>query len=256
MTQFRADLNPSCSVNTGQVPNNLPSSTHLNDEPTGFRRSLRSVRSLADGDGAERIRLIAYSPAIFVIIAVLAIELGFNEIRSSAGAWLPLVEVTAVLTSVLAGTLWFGWGQAPKVATRAMTVMNNAEDERRTILAIGIGANWDLDINRIFARFSNDLTTLIDYDRLTITTARRDGRMQLEFVAGMKAPEDEIGGLVVSVVGNPDGLVNPRDYGLHSQMTVPISAIDGTITIRSHDRNAYSPPARRHHASGRCPNFT
>jgi signal transduction histidine kinase len=212
----------------------------LNDEPIGFRRSLRSVRSLADGDGAERIRLIAYSPAIFVIIAVLAIELGFNGIRSSAGAWLPLVEVTAVLTSVLAGTLWFGWGQA-KVATRAMTVMNNAEDERRTILAIGIGANWDLDINRIFARFSNDLTTLIDYDRLTITTARRDGRMQLEFVAGMKAPEDEIGGLVVSVVGNPDGLVNPRDYGLHSQMTVPISAIDGTITIRSRDRNAYSP---------------
>jgi uncharacterized membrane protein YtjA (UPF0391 family) len=112
LTQFRADLNPSCSVNTGQVPNNLPSSTHLNDEPTGFRRSLRSVRSLADGDGAERIRLIAYSPAIFVIIAVLAIELGFNGIRSSAGAWLPLVEVTAVLTSVLAGTLWFGWGQA------------------------------------------------------------------------------------------------------------------------------------------------
>jgi hypothetical protein len=122
-----------------------------------------------------------------------------------------------------------------------MTVLNNAEDERRTISAIGVGANWDLDINRIFARFSNDLTTLIDFDRLTITTARRDGRMQLEFASGIKAPEDEIGGLVVSVVGNPDGLVNPGDYGLNSQMTVPIAAVDGTIAIRSRDHNAYGP---------------
>ena len=120
-------------------------------------------------------------------------------------------------------------------------MLNAAEDERRTISAIGIGANWDLDIKRIFARFSNDLTTLIDFYRLTITTARRDGRMQLEFVSGMQAPEDEIGGLVLSVVGRPDGLVAPRDYGLNSQMTVPISAIDGTITIRSRDHDAYGP---------------
>jgi GAF domain-containing protein len=65
--------------------------------------------------------------------------------------------------------------------------------------------------------------------------------MQLEFVAGMNAPGDEIGGVVLSVIGHPDGLANPRDYGLHSQMTVPISAIDGTITIRSRDSDAYGP---------------
>ena len=198
------------------------------------------MRSVTKSDGADRLRMIAYAPAMVIIVAVLAIELGFGGIRSSAGSWLPLAEVFAVMGSVLAGTLWFGWGQS-RVATRAMNVLNVAEDERRTISAIGIGANWDLDLNRIFARFSNDLTTLIDYDRLTITTARRDGRMQLEFVAGIKAPEDEIGGIVVSVVGNPDGLINPRDYGLHSQMTVPISAIDGTITIRSRDHDAYGP---------------
>ena len=174
------------------------------------------------------------------IATVLAMELGFDGFRSTAGSWLPLVEVFTILASVLAGTLWFGWGQA-RVASKAMAVLNAAEDERRTISAIGIGANWDLDINRIFARFSNDLTTLIDFDRLTITTARRDGRMQLEFVSGMQAPEDEIGGLIMSVVGSPDGLVNPRDYGLNSQMTVPISAIDGTITIRSRDHEAYGP---------------
>ncbi|MDG0867651.1 ATP-binding protein [Candidatus Lucifugimonas marina] len=198
------------------------------------------MRSVTKSDGADRLRMIAYAPAMAVIVTVLAIELGLGGFRQSAGSWLPLVEVFAVMASVLAGTLWFGWGQS-RVATRAMNVLNVAEDERRTISAIGIGANWDLDLNRIFARFSNDLTTLIDYDRLTITTARRDGRMQLEFVAGIKAPEDEIGGIVVSVVGNPDGLINPRDYGLHSQMTVPISAIDGTITIRSRDRDAYGP---------------
>jgi signal transduction histidine kinase len=225
------------SASVGQVALISPSSTHLDDEKNVLRRS---IRSLTDSDGADRLRLVAYAPAIVVIAAVLAIELGFGGFRSNAGSWLPMAEVFAVMASVLGGTLWFGWGQA-RVASKAMTVLNTAEDERRTISAIGVGANWDLDINRIFARFSNDLTTLIDYDRLTITTARRDGRMQLEFVAGMRAPEDEIGGLVVSVVGNPDGLINPRDYGLHSQMTVPISAIDGTITIRSRDRDAYDP---------------
>jgi len=228
------------SAITDQVANNLLGSTHLNDEPTGLKRSLRSMRSITEGDGADRLRMVAYAPAFLIIATVLAIELGFGGFRSTAGSWLPLVEVFAILASVLAGTLWFGWGQA-RVASKAMTVLNAAEDERRTISAIGIGANWDLDINRIFARFSNDLTTLIDFDRLTITTARRDGRMQLEFVSGMQAPEDEIGGLVLSVVGSPDGLVNPRDYGLNSQMTVPISAIDGTITIRSRDHDAYGP---------------
>jgi signal transduction histidine kinase len=230
-------INSSCSVITGQVANNLRSSAQLNEEQVGL---MGTMRSITNTDGADRLRMIAYAPAIVIIVAVFAIEFGLGGFRNTAGSWLPLVEVFAVMARVLAGTLWFGWGQS-RVATKAMSVLNMAEDERRTISAIGIGANWDLDLNRIFARFSNDLTTLIDYDRLTITTARRDGRMQLEFVAGMKAPEDEIGGVVLSVVGNPDGLVNPRDYGLHSQLTVPISAIDGTITIRSRERNAYDP---------------
>ena len=239
-TRLRVAVFSSCSAITDQVANNLLGSTHSNDVPNGLKRSLRSVRSITESDGADRLRMVAYAPAFLIIAAVLAIELGFGGFRSTAVSWLPLVEVFAILASVLAGTLWFGWGQA-RVASKAMTVLNAAEDERRTISAIGIGANWDLDINRIFARFSNDLTTLIDFDRLTITTARRDGRMQLEFVSGMQAPEDEIGGLIVSVVGSPDGLVNPRDYGLNSQMTVPISAIDGTITIRSRDHEAYGP---------------
>ena len=222
------------------MANNLPGSTHSNDEPFGLKRSLRSIRSITESDGADRLRVVAYAPAFLIIAIVLAIELGFGGFRSSTGSWLPLVEVFAIMISVLIGTLWFGWGQA-RVASKAMMVLNAAEDERRTISAIGIGANWDLDIKRIFARFSNDLTTLIDFHRLTITTARRDGRMQLEFVSGMQATDDEIGGLVLSVVGRPDGLVAPRDYGLNSQMTVPISAIDGTITIRSRDHDAYGP---------------
>ena len=239
-TRLRVAVFSSCSAITDQVANNLPSSTHSNDGPNGLKRSVRSLRSITESDGADRLRMVAYAPSIVIIVAVLAIELGFGGFRSTAGSWLSLIEVFAILASVLVGTLWFGWGQA-RVASKAMTVLNAAEDERRTISAIGIGGNWDLDINRIFARFSNDLTTLIDFDRLTITTARRDGRMQLEFVSGMQASEDEIGGLIVSVVGSLDGLVNPRDYGLNSQMTVPISAIDGTITIRSRDHDAYGP---------------
>ncbi|MEE8045487.1 MAG: GAF domain-containing protein, partial [Dehalococcoidia bacterium] len=212
----------------------------MNDETGGLRASLRSVRAVTKSDGSDRLRMIAYAPALVIIFTVLAIELGIGGIRENAAPWLPLVEVFGVMASVLGGTLWFGLGQA-RIATRAMTILNTAEDERRTISAIGVGANWDLDINRIFARFSNDLTTLIDFDRLTITTARRDGHMQLEFVSGMRAPEDEIGGMIVSIAGSPDGLINPRDYGLNSQLTVPISAIDGTITIRSRDHDAYSP---------------
>lgn len=148
----------SCSVITDQVANNLRSSTHSNDEQIGL---LGSMRSITKSDGADRLRMIAYAPAMFAILAVLAIELGVGGFRTSAGTWLPLVEVFAVMATVLGGTLWFGWGQS-RVAARAMSVLNVAEDERRTISAIGIGANWDLDLNRIFARFSNDLTTLID----------------------------------------------------------------------------------------------
>lgn len=198
------------------------------------------LRGFAANDGADRFRMIAYAPAIVIIIAVLVIELGLDGLRSSTGAWLPLAEVAVVMGGVLAGSLWFGWRQA-QVAARAMTVLNAAEEERRTISAIGIGANWDLDLNRLFARFSNDLISLMNYDRLTITTARSDGRMQLEFVAGLKVPEDEIGGVVVPVAGNPDGLLNPADYGLHSQMTVPIAAIDGTVTIRCKSQGSYGP---------------
>ena len=208
----------------------------------GLTRIRRSLRSFAEIDGAFRFRLITYSPALVIIAAVLVIELGLAGIRGGTNSWIPLVEVSAVLGSVLAGTVWFGRRQA-QVAARAMRVLNAAEAERRTISAIGIGSNWDLDINRIFARFSNDLTTLIKYDRLVITTARSDGRMQLEFVAGLQVPEDEIGATVMSVVGSPDGLLSPVDYGLHSQMTVPIAAIDGIITLRSRDRGAYGPHA-------------
>jgi hypothetical protein len=133
--------------------------------------------------------MIAYAPAVTIIIAVILIELGLDGFRSSASSWLPLIEVSAVLGGVLAGALWFGQRQA-HIATRAMKVLNATKEERRIISAIGVGANWDLDVKRIFARFSNDLTAIIDYDRLTIATARSDGRMQLEFVAGLKAPED------------------------------------------------------------------
>ncbi|MCZ6539238.1 MAG: ATP-binding protein [Chloroflexi bacterium] len=184
--------------------------------------------------------MIAYAPAVAIILAVVVIEVGLDGPGSGAGTWLPLVEVSAILGGILAGALWYGWRQA-RAAARVMTALNDAEEQRRIISAIGVGSNWDLDINRIFARFSNDLTALIDYDRLTIVTARSDGQMRLEFVAGLQAPEDDIDGIVVSIVGSPDGLLNPTDYGLHSQLTVPIAVIDGTVTIRNRDRNAYTP---------------
>jgi len=199
----------------------------------GFKDAFRN-------DGSDKARLVAYIPAVVAIVATLFIELGVAGIRDSAGAWLQLLEVAVVLGTVLAGTLWFGWHQS-QITSRAITLLHQSEDERRTISAIGVGANWDLDLHRIFTRFSNDVTTLIDFDRLAITTARRDGRMQHEFVAGIKAPEDRIGDSIVPVNGSPEGMISPRDYGLESQLTVPISAIDGTLTIRSREPNAYTP---------------
>jgi hypothetical protein len=111
VTRLRVGQNLSFSVITDQVAKNLPDSTHLNDEPAGLRISLRSLSTIVDRDGSDRLRMIAYAPAILVIISVLAIELGFGNFRASLGSWLPLVEVSAVLASVLAGTLWFGWGR-------------------------------------------------------------------------------------------------------------------------------------------------
>jgi hypothetical protein len=109
----------SCAAITEQVANNLPGSTHSNDEPFGLKRSLRSIRSITESDGADRLRVVAYAPAFLTIAIVLAIELGFGGFRSSTGSWLPLVEVFAIMTSVLIGTLWFGWGQA-RVASKTM----------------------------------------------------------------------------------------------------------------------------------------
>jgi signal transduction histidine kinase len=209
-------------------------------QSTELSRAFSGFKTLFRTDGADRARLVAYIPAFIAILATLFIELGVAGIRDSAGVWLQLVEVAVVLGTVLAGTLWFGWHQS-QITSRAMALLHQSEEERRAISAIGVGANWDLDLHRIFTRFSNDVTTLIDFDRLVITRARRDGRMQLEFVSGVKAPEDRVGDLIIPVNGSPDGLINPRDYGLQSQLTVPISAIDGTLTIRSREPDADTP---------------
>ena len=107
-TRLRVAVFSSCSAITDQVANNLLGSTHSNDVPNGLKRSLRSVRSITESDGADRLRMVAYAPAFLIIAAVLAIELGFGGFRSTAVSWLPLVEVFAILASLLAGTLWFG----------------------------------------------------------------------------------------------------------------------------------------------------
>ncbi|MDA1280200.1 MAG: ATP-binding protein [Chloroflexi bacterium] len=212
-------------------------STKPRDQSIGF---LPAPRRFGRSDGADHLRVIAYAPAIVIVIVVLAVELAFDNQSGPTRTWLPLVEVIAVMTSVAAGTLWFGWQQV-RAASRAIAVLNSVEEERRTIAAIGFGTNWDLDLNRILVRFSDDLTALVQYDRLAITTARGDGRMQLDFVAGIRAPEDQIGSPIIPLSGSPDGLINPRDYDLESQLTVPISAIDGTITLRSRNKEEYGP---------------
>ena len=55
------------------------------------------MRSFFADDGADRFRMIAYAPAVTIIIAVILIELGLDGFRSSASSWLPLIEVSAVL---------------------------------------------------------------------------------------------------------------------------------------------------------------
>ena len=104
--QICVAANSSCSVTAIQVANNLRSSTQIDKEYAGLYSSLRSFTKT---DGADRLRLIAYAPAVVVIIIVLVLELGAGGFGSSAGSWLPLAEVSAVMGSVLGGTLWFGW---------------------------------------------------------------------------------------------------------------------------------------------------
>ncbi len=99
---LRAVLISSCSAETNQVANNLQSSTHLNDDRVGLISTMRSITS---SDGADRLRMIAYAPAMVAIAAVLTIELGLGGIRANSGSWLPLVEVAAVMVSGLAATL-------------------------------------------------------------------------------------------------------------------------------------------------------
>jgi signal transduction histidine kinase len=148
------------------------------------------------------------------------------------------------LTGVVAASSWYAWKRARGTA-RELAAFRKEDEVRRAIAAIGVGATWDLDLHRILTRFAHDLKQLIEYDRLAMTTARQTGGMELLFLQGEHTESWKPGTPVPLESPEPDGFADPTHVGLHSRLTVPFLAVNGTLTLRSRRPGAYG----QHHLS-------
>ncbi len=119
--------------------------------------------------------------------------------------------------------------------------ISRAEEQRRAIAAIGMAASWDLDLSRLYARVSQDLRSLLEFDRLVITSALPTGRMRIEFVSGPDGEGFSAGAILPEVPDQPDGLHAEYRDAYQSRLTVAIAACNGTLTIRSKVLGKYSP---------------
>ncbi len=142
------------------------------------------------------------------------------------------------IAATIATGVWYGWRRV-RGAKVALLLRQRRDEESRTIAAIGVGASWDLDPDRVLARFANDLKQLVEYDRIAMMTMRRTGGWDIIFQRGDTTREGGSG----SPVGpaEPDGVRAPGELGYKSKVTVPFLAIDGTLLLRSKKPDVYGP---------------
>ncbi len=185
-----------------------------------------------------RRQAISVAPGIIALIVTAFTE--FTPINPGARAflvWTPF-ELTFSGSLVVLGMAWIN-RQQMKAAHRALDESNRAEQNRRAIAAIGIAASWDLDLDRLYQRVSQDLTSIIEFDRLTITSALPTGRMRVEYVQGATGEGYPAGAVLPETPDQPDGLSAEFVENYGSQITAAIPACNGTLTIRSRRKELY-----------------
>lgn len=183
-------------------------------------------------------RIAATIPGIIALVVTAFTE--FNPVNPGTTAflfWTP-AEVAIWALPFVVGVIWVTNFDL-KLARQGLKEIRKAEEQRRAISAIGVAASWDLDLHRLYQRISQDLRSLLDFDRFTVTSALPTGRMRVEFVSGN--PEEGLteGSELPQAPADPDGLHADyaQEYG--SRLTAAIPACNGTLTIRSRKADAY-----------------
>jgi signal transduction histidine kinase len=195
---------------------------------------------------------MAGNSGIAVASAALAVALvqGVNAsglLEQALGTWQAshFVAGLASFLAVAIAATWYAWRQSAQAGrkftslNKELAALKREDEERRTIAAIGLGASWDLDIQHVYARFARDLRQLVDYDRLTITSGRPDGSVEVVFTTGADAEGTALGQLVPRGFSEADGIADPAGQGFLSKLTVPFLAVKGTLTLRSRKPDMY-----------------
>ncbi len=177
-----------------------------------------------------------------IVVALITSFTEFTLLNSGARAfflWSP-AELGIWIALLIAGPAIVS-NREMRRAHFQLELANTVEARRRAIAAIGMAASWDLDLDRLYQRISQDLRTVVRYDRLTITSVLSDGRMAVEFVSGDPNHGPEAGTALLSGAVEPDGIY-PEHLGRYvSRLTATMPALDGTITNRRASGPDYTP---------------
>ena len=204
-----------------------------------LRRWLRPSNGASSA--AWQIHAVRYRTAvdlvavILLIVTVSLVNLAFGRhgwlgsVLGASDRW-TLGGVLPGFIALVLGLGWFAWRRAAYTLAQ-LKAREHAEQEERIISAIGLGAGWDLDLDHVYARFANDLRSLVEYDRLTITMSRPDRRTEVVFAHGVKADGVRVGGLIPPDSAEPDGLEHPEAQGFHSCAVAPFR---GPVQLSGH----------------------
>lgn len=234
-----SELNPSSPATKRQVTK--ATATRARREPMGRRtRAMTRVRTWRFQSSNSAHRRVALLVPGFVAFAATAFT-EFSPVNPGVTAFLLWTPAEVGLWAFLlgAGFIWSARMDL-KAARRGLSEVRRAEELRRAISAIGVAASWDLDLNRLYRRISQDLRSIIEFDRFTVTSALPTGRMRIEFVNGNAHEGLETGSLLPLSPSEPDGLLEEYRAQYKSRLTAAIPACSGTLTIRSREADRYT----------------
>ena len=190
-------------------------------------RGLRGKLVLATASGAVVIFAAAF-------LRFSPVNPGIREL----GLWTP-AEI-GIAFGVFAAVATWAFRTWASDVSRRMVEVERLDAQRRNVVAMGVAANWDLDIGRVYKRVAQDLRSLVDHDRLVVTSAQPDGRMRVEFVEGDVDEGCRPGELFAPGNSAPDGLDPEYEDRYKSRLTVPFASSNGTFTLRSREPERYS----------------
>ncbi len=199
-----------------------------------LRRRLNFMAAKLSAPSYRRY-LLASLPGLVGLVVTAFVQIGSS---SEILVWTPVEAIIWILLFA-AGAGWTGIREI-RFARQRLREISKADENRRAISAIGMAASWDLDLLRLYARVSQDLKSILEYDRFTITSALPTGRMRMEFVSGDADEGPSVGAILPEAPREPDGLFSEYHSKYGARLTATIPACNGTLTIRRIGSASYS----------------